>query len=57
MKLRSLYGFVALCLCLFAGIATGEPETHLLRLNAPEVEKFDIKLEVHAKSRMQMLFM
>lgn len=57
MKLRSLCGFVALCLCLLAGMAAGEPETHLLRLSTPEAGKFDIKLEVHAKSRMQMLFM
>ncbi|HAE40596.1 MAG TPA: hypothetical protein DCG57_18475 [Candidatus Riflebacteria bacterium] len=57
MKLRGLFGFVVCCLCLFAGMANGEPETHLLRLSAPEADKFDIKLEVHAKNRMQMLFM
>lgn len=57
MKLRSLYGLVVICLSLFAGVAAGAPETHLLRLSTPDAGKFDIKLEVHAKSRMQMLFM
>ena|GEM_PF-2413670 len=57
MKLRSLSGLVVICLCLFAGIAAGEPEGHLLRLTTPEAGKFLTKLEVNARSRMQMLFM
>lgn len=57
MKLRSLSGLVLICLCLFAGNVAGEPETHLLRLATPEAGKFETRLEVHAKSRMQMLFM
>ncbi|PKL49507.1 MAG: hypothetical protein CVV42_05850 [Candidatus Riflebacteria bacterium HGW-Riflebacteria-2] len=57
MKMRSMLGFVAFCLCLFAGVTAAEPETFLLRLTPPEAGQFETKLEVLAKSRMQMLFM
>lgn len=57
MKLRGLFGFVVICLALFAGSAANASETYLLRLSIPDAGKFDIKLEVHAKSRLQMLFM
>lgn len=57
MKTRKMYDFVALCLLMFATVAHGESDSYLLRLVTPEVGNFSTKLEVHAKSRMQMLFM
>lgn len=60
MKMRSMFGFVVVCIYLFVTVAVitaAEPETCLLRLATPEVGRFETKLEVHAKSRMQMLFM
>jgi hypothetical protein len=60
MNMRRMFGVVSICLCLFAGVTgimAAEPATFLLRLATPEAGRFETKLEVHAKSRMQMLFM
>lgn len=57
MKMRGMFGFVVICLLLLTSGVSAEPESYLLRLATPEAGRFEIALEVHAKSRMQMLFM